>query len=58
MSAPMSPAVDLGVYEIPDEFLAKKVISWSTFGSARQANHPFTPLFQPADFAGARLFRR
>ncbi|UVK36911.1 hypothetical protein LHFGNBLO_003882 [Mesorhizobium sp. AR10] len=45
-------AVDLGVYEIPDEFLAKKVISWSTFGSARQANHPFTPLFQPADFAG------
>lgn len=44
-------AVDLGVYEIPDEFLAKKVISWSTFGSARQANHPFTPLFQPADFA-------
>ncbi|TGQ24105.1 hypothetical protein EN857_34390, partial [Mesorhizobium sp. M4B.F.Ca.ET.214.01.1.1] len=30
-------AIDLGVYEIPDEFLAKKVISWSTFGSARQA---------------------
>ncbi|TKD45341.1 MAG: hypothetical protein E5W98_13860, partial [Mesorhizobium sp.] len=45
-------AVDLGVYKIPDEFLAKKVISWSTFGSARQANHPFTPLFQPADFSG------
>ncbi|MCF6100328.1 hypothetical protein [Mesorhizobium muleiense] len=45
-------AVDLGVYEIPNEFLAKKVVSWSTFGSARQANHPFTPLFQPADFSG------
>ncbi|WP_258051836.1 hypothetical protein [Mesorhizobium sp. INR15] len=45
-------AVDLGVYEIPDEFLARKVISWSTFGSARQANHPFTPLFEPKDFAG------
>ncbi|TGT72815.1 hypothetical protein EN804_36365, partial [Mesorhizobium sp. M8A.F.Ca.ET.161.01.1.1] len=45
-------AVDLGVYEIADEFLAKKVISWSTFGSARQANHPFTQLFQPTDFAG------
>ncbi|TPI57706.1 hypothetical protein FJ420_19930 [Mesorhizobium sp. B3-1-3] len=45
-------AVDLGVYEIPDEFLARKVISWSTFGSARQANHPFTPLFYPKDFAG------
>ncbi|TGS94558.1 hypothetical protein EN856_38105, partial [Mesorhizobium sp. M8A.F.Ca.ET.213.01.1.1] len=45
-------AVDLGVYEIPDEFLAKKVISWSTFGSARQANHPFTPLFEPKVFDG------
>ncbi|MER8765713.1 MULTISPECIES: hypothetical protein [unclassified Mesorhizobium] len=45
-------AVDLGVYEIPEEFLARKVISWSTFGSARQANHLFTPLFQSADFAG------
>ncbi|RUU00982.1 hypothetical protein EOD23_22355, partial [Mesorhizobium sp. USDA-HM6] len=44
-------AVDLGVYEIPDEFLAKKVISWSTFGSARQANHPFTPLIDPKEFA-------
>ncbi|RUV14975.1 MAG: hypothetical protein E5W43_18575 [Mesorhizobium sp.] len=45
-------AIDLGVYEIPDEFLAKKVISWSTFGSARQANHPFTPLFEPEALAG------
>lgn len=45
-------AVDLGVYEIPDEFLARKVISWSTFGSARQANHPFTPLFEPKVFDG------
>ncbi|MER8709598.1 hypothetical protein NKH49_29390 [Mesorhizobium sp. M1088] len=45
-------AVDLGIYKIPDEFLARKVISWSTFGSARQANHPFAPLFQPADFVG------
>ncbi|WP_192181197.1 hypothetical protein [Mesorhizobium amorphae] len=55
-------AVDLGVYEIPDEFLAKKVISWSTFGSARQANHPFTQLFQPTDFgeidySGLKLVR-
>ncbi|WP_245435873.1 hypothetical protein [Mesorhizobium tamadayense] len=40
-------AVDLGIYELPDEFLAKKVISWSTFGSAGLANHPFTPLFEP-----------
>lgn len=44
-------AIDLGVYEIPDAFLAKKIISWSTFGSARQANHPFTQLFQPKEFA-------
>lgn len=45
-------AVDLGVYQIPDEFLARKVISWSTFGSARQANHPFTPLLDSKAFAG------
>jgi hypothetical protein len=45
------PAIDEGVYEIPDEFLARKIISWSTFGSARQANHPYTQLFQPKEFA-------
>jgi hypothetical protein len=45
-------AIDTGVYAIPDEFLARKVISYSTFGSARQANHSFASLFQPADFAG------
>ncbi|MER8393312.1 hypothetical protein NKH10_15540 [Mesorhizobium sp. M1340] len=51
-------AIDLGVYQIPDKFLAKKVVSWSTFGSARQANHPFTPLFRPADFAGLDYSKR
>ena len=45
-------AIDRGVYQIPDAFLARKVISYSTFGSVRQANHPFAPLFQPDDFAG------
>lgn len=45
------PGVDLGVYEMPDKFLARKVISYSTFGSARLANHPFVPLFKPEDFA-------
>jgi hypothetical protein len=45
-------AIDTGVYVIPDRFLATKIISVSTFGGARQANHPFTELFSPDDFAG------
>ncbi|MBX3532085.1 MAG: hypothetical protein KF849_15880 [Rhizobiaceae bacterium] len=45
-------AVDEGVYVIPDRFLATKIISVSTFGGARQANHPFAELFSPDDFAG------
>ncbi|MCR5859980.1 hypothetical protein [Mesorhizobium sp. J428] len=55
-------AVDLGVYEIPEKFLARKVVSYSTFGSVRLANRPFEPLFDPADFAdvafdGMRLLK-
>lgn len=50
-------AIDRGVYAIPDKFLARKVISYSTFGGARQVNHPFTPLFSPQDFAGLDLSR-
>lgn len=55
-------AVDSGVYRIPDEFLATKVLSFSTFGNARQANHPFSPLFsaedfKTLDFSGGRLVR-
>lgn len=46
------PAIDRGVYQIPDEFLAVKALSFSTFGSARPANHPFASLFTPSDFAG------
>jgi hypothetical protein len=45
-------AIDQGVYMIPDHLLARKVISYSTFGGARQVNHPFTPLYSPQDFAG------
>lgn len=45
-------AIDLGVYEMPGEFLARKAISYSTFGSVRLANRPFTPLFAPEDFSG------
>ena len=44
-------AIDVGVYEVPDEFLARKVISWSTFGSIRRANHPFTETLPPESFA-------
>ena len=47
-----APAIDLGVYEIPQEFLAKKIISWSTFGSIRRANHPFAEALSADDFAG------
>lgn len=46
------PAIDRGVYQIPDQFLAEKALSFSTFGSARPANHPFASLFTTADFAG------
>lgn len=56
------PAIDSGVYQVPEEFLAKKVVSYSTFGSARLANRAFTPLFGPEtfadlDFSTARLVR-
>ncbi|CCV13566.1 hypothetical protein [Mesorhizobium sp. STM 4661] len=48
-------AVDLGVYEIPDEFLAKKVVSWSTFGSkaGQSSIHAAVPA---RGFCRARLF--
>lgn len=46
------PEIDRGVYQLPDAFLAEKALSFSTFGSARTANHPFASLFTPSDFAG------
>ena len=48
-------AIDQGVYMIPDKLLARKAISYSTFGNARQVNHPFSPLLSPQDFAGLDL---
>ena len=47
-------AVDQGVLVIPDRFLATRAISYSTYGSARLANRPFTQVFGPqgAAFAG------
>jgi hypothetical protein len=55
-------AVDQGVYQLPDEFLATKLVSWSTFGGARPVNHPFSTVLTPEDFdgidfAGNRLVR-
>lgn len=55
-------AIDQGVYAIPDRFLARKAISYSTFGNAREVNHPFSPLlaasdFSGIDFSGGRLVR-
>jgi len=48
-------AIDEGVYQVPERFLARKVVSWSTFGNARSANHPFGALFSPDDFASVDL---
>jgi hypothetical protein len=39
------------VYAVPEKFLAKKVVSYSTFGSVRLANRPFQPLLAAGAFA-------
>lgn len=57
-----SAAIDLGIYDVPEKFLAKKVVSYSTFGSVRLANRPFQPLFDASAFAnvpfdGMRLLK-
>ena len=45
-------AIDHGVFQLPDTFLAIKALSFSTYGSARLANHPFTELITEQDLAG------
>jgi hypothetical protein len=47
--------VDRGVFQVPERFLATKVISYSTYGSARLANRPYTQIFGAAGEAFARL---
>jgi hypothetical protein len=42
--------IDVGVYQLPEKFLATKALSYSTFGSARVANHPFSALLTPEEF--------
>jgi hypothetical protein len=39
-------SIDLGVYELPERFLAKEALSYSTLGINRRANKPFGTLFQ------------
>ncbi|QJP14441.1 hypothetical protein G3545_12805 [Starkeya sp. ORNL1] len=56
------PAIDTGVFHLPDELSAKRAIAFSTFGSARLANHPFTQALEGADlgthdYAGLGLIR-
>ena len=43
-------AIDLGVYKIPDEYLAREALSYSTLGINRMANKPFDALFKAEDF--------
>lgn len=38
-------AIDRGTYRVPEAFLATRAVSWSTLGSNRTANKPFTRLF-------------
>jgi hypothetical protein len=49
------PAIDRGVFKLPDEFLATRALSFSTYGSARLANHPFTELLGENDLADLPL---
>lgn len=44
--------IDQGVFQLPAELLADKALSFSTFGSARSANHPFSVLLSEADLGG------
>lgn len=48
-------ALDAGVLQLPDRFLARRAISVAPRGLARPANRPFRQLFSPKDFAGLEL---
>lgn len=51
------PAIDIGVFQLPAPLLAERAVSWSTFGSARLANHPYAALLSEADLTGLDLSR-
>jgi hypothetical protein len=48
-------AVDQGVYALPERFNATKALAYSTFGSARLGNRPFTEVLTARDFEGLDL---
>lgn len=43
--------IDRGDGQVPERFLATRAFSYSTYGSHRLANRPFSQLFDPTDFA-------
>jgi hypothetical protein len=46
-------AIDEGVFALPDDLAARRVFSFSTYGSARAANRPYGRLLSADDLAGA-----
>ena len=48
-------AIDEGVYQLPEAYLATKLVSWSTFGGARPVNHPFSAVLAADDLSGLEL---
>jgi hypothetical protein len=48
-------AIDQGVYALPERFNATKALAYSTFGSARLGNRPFTEVLTARDFEGLDL---
>lgn len=48
-------AVDEGVYLLPETLSARRVITWSTFGSLRHGNRAYRGLIGPDDLAGLDL---
>ena len=46
-------AIDEGVFALPDDLAARRVFSFSTYGSARAANQPYAQVLTDADLAGA-----
>lgn len=46
-------AIDAGVFALPDDLAARRAFSFSTYGSARAANRPYSQLLTAADLAGA-----
>ncbi len=45
--------IDTGVFVLPDDLAARRAFSFSTYGSARSANHPYARLLSADDLAGA-----